>query len=210
MLLWILALLSALLMPLSAFSAQPSFDCDKARSSAEKAVCASGNLAALDRETARLYKLALTGEHADAESAAHLKAFQRGWIKGRDDCWKDGAGLKACVAASYVLRIHELRENYAAARGQDSDGISIGPLAYACDGLEAGLSAAFVNTPDTRYASLKWRQNAVVLVQAVSASGARYTSDLYGESIEFWVKRQEAVFALPDREPLSCRVDSTG
>lgn len=210
MLLRVLAVLAALLLPLSALGAQPSFDCAKAQSSAEEAVCASGSLAALDRETARLYKLAIAGPHASQESRAHLKTIQRGWIKGRDDCWKAGAGLNACVAASYVLRIHELREGYAEARSQDRDNVSIGPLAYACDGLEAGLSVGFVNTADIRYASLKWLQDAVVLVQGVSASGARYTGDLYGGEIQFWIKGREAALTLPDRGPLACRVDTAG
>lgn len=206
----IFAILFSLSLSGATLGAQPSFDCAKAESPAEQAVCAEERLAALDRELARLYELALNGPNATAERSNDLKAFQRGWVKGRNACWKAGTEANACVAASYVLRIHELREGYADARGADDLGISIGPLAYACGGIEAGLSVGFVNTADARYASLKWQQNAVVLTQAIAASGARYTGDLNGGAIEFWVKGREAAFTLPDRVPVTCQVDATG
>ena len=36
------------------------------------------------------------------------RAIQRGWIKGRNDCWKAG-DLRQCVEESYQLRITELQ-----------------------------------------------------------------------------------------------------
>ena len=65
-------------------AADPSFDCAKAESDAENAVCASEALAELDVETARLYQLAVAG--VSGARLDELKAMQRGWIKGRDGC----------------------------------------------------------------------------------------------------------------------------
>lgn len=55
----------------------PSFDCAKAASDAEKAVCGDARLSALDRELAALYKAAQTGP-----GELDIAAEQRGWIKG--------------------------------------------------------------------------------------------------------------------------------
>ena len=38
-----------------------------------------------------------------------LKAEQRGWIKGRNDCWKSD-DMRGCVANEYRYRINELKD----------------------------------------------------------------------------------------------------
>ncbi|MGE3523991.1 MAG: lysozyme inhibitor LprI family protein, partial [Candidatus Dadabacteria bacterium] len=69
----------------SALAAGPSFDCAKAEAgSIEEMICNDPGLTALDVKLAAVYKEALakaTNEHPPV-----LKAEQRGWIKGRDDC----------------------------------------------------------------------------------------------------------------------------
>jgi len=40
-----------------------------------------------------------------------LKAEQHGWIKGRNDCWKE-ADKRKCVEESYRRRIAELQSRY--------------------------------------------------------------------------------------------------
>ena len=71
---------------------QPSFDCLKASSDAEELICADKKLAALDRRLATRFEAAMQAaraQDAGADAAAkNLRATQRGWIKGRDDCWK--------------------------------------------------------------------------------------------------------------------------
>lgn len=70
----------------------PTFDCAKAEHEAETAICENAELAALDRRLAETYSAALdAAEGLDAgaeEAVAELKAYQRGWIGGRDDCWQ--------------------------------------------------------------------------------------------------------------------------
>ena len=100
----VLAGLVASAIPGPGQAAEPSFDCSKVDSSAEEAICASEDLAMLDQELARLYKLALDDPHLSADQISTLKAMQRGWIKGRNDCWKASVGLETCIAGSYVMR----------------------------------------------------------------------------------------------------------
>ena len=161
----------------------------------------------LDQELARLYKLALDDPHLSADQISTLKAMQRGWIKGRNDCWKASVGLETCIAGSYVMRIDELRSSYAGARSDEQPGASDGPISYRCDGFDALVSAVFVNAGMPRV-SLKWREYAVVLVTAPSASGAKYLAedDQVGESM-FWTKRDEAIFSPDGDQELFCRAE---
>ena len=187
-----------LLWPFAAL-AEPSFDCTKAESSAEEAVCASDALAALDVEVSRLFGLALNGPNQ--ADAATLKAYQRGWIKGRDDCWK-ADNLERCVRDSYALRIDELRRENADARAEE--GGSTGPFAYVCEGIDAGVSASFIQAGDP-LAVLRWRETVLVLGLAPSGSGARYQGDEAG----FWSKGDEAVLTFEGQDH-ACRLDDIG
>ncbi|MCF7982934.1 MAG: lysozyme inhibitor LprI family protein [Thiohalocapsa sp.] len=91
----------------NAWSASPSFDCAKASSEAEAMICKDAELAELDRSLASLYAVVL--KNTPATEKKMLKAEQRGWVKGRDDCWKSD-DLRGCVEAEYRSRIAELRD----------------------------------------------------------------------------------------------------
>lgn len=99
--------LLALSLVSSAQAATPSFDCAKAASQVEKLICSDSELANLDRSLSNLYSALL--EHTPASGQKHLKAEQRGWIKGRDDCWKS-EDLHRCVKDEYEARIKELKD----------------------------------------------------------------------------------------------------
>ncbi len=86
-------------MPSAPARANPSFDCGKAASAAEKAICASPDLAAFDRQLADAYSAALTG--ASPEDAAAIKAAQRQWLAERESCGADDA----CMTAAYRRRL---------------------------------------------------------------------------------------------------------
>jgi len=77
----------------------PSFDCAKARGRTEKLICATPELATLDRRVADLFAIATT----QAMDAADLKRDQRRWLGDRDDC-KD----TVCIEQSYRDRISRL------------------------------------------------------------------------------------------------------
>ncbi len=90
------------------FANHPSFDCSKVKKdSSEGVICASDTLMDLDRELSALYKEA----QKKAGKEDMLKATQRGWIKGRNDCWKDANEAK-CMEDQYKMRIEELKKKY--------------------------------------------------------------------------------------------------
>ncbi|PRY26710.1 uncharacterized protein CLV78_101811 [Aliiruegeria haliotis] len=189
-------------------AAEPAFDCAKAESDAEVAICGSEALGELDRELARLYALAVEGPNMTADRLDELKATQRGWIKGRDECWKSSFPLETCIANEYAFRIDELRTGYADARSEE--GASLGPFPYACEGFGALVSAVFVNTSEP-LVTLRWRDVAVVLPRVESGSGSHYETDNWdGKTISFWVKGKEATLLTGVGETLSCVEDAMG
>jgi uncharacterized protein len=108
-------------------AAKPSFDCAKARpGSSEALICADPALAGLDRQLADVY--AAARKKAANEKPPVLQAEQRGWVKGRDDCWKaQQGGQAACIRGAYVDRIVELQARYRLVAAE-------GPAFLACDG----------------------------------------------------------------------------
>ena len=101
-------LLATVLFSATLYANQPSFDCSKVRkNSSESLICSSDELMDLDKERAAVYRQALPKASKDDM----LKAHQRGWIKGRNDCWK-AEDEKKCMVDEYRLRIKELKEKY--------------------------------------------------------------------------------------------------
>lgn len=186
-----------------------SFDCAKADNSAEEAVCDDPRLARLDVELSRLYQLALNGPNMSSDRLRELKSMQRGWIKGRDDCWKSDVGLNGCIAGSYAIRIDEIRTGYFDARQDDSNGISTGPFAYDCAGLGAALSAVFV-AADPALLSMRWRDYWITPVAVPAGSGSKYEVTTVDGSFEFWFKGDEVRFTLADGTVLECKQGETG
>ena len=135
------ALLLAFPRVAPAASAGPAFDCAKAEGTVQKLICQDVGLAALDRKLDAAYKGAVA--KAKGSTLGVLKAEQRGWIKGRDECWKATKATptyvtesvvvddpRACTEWSISLRIAELQVKYQLVPAQ--------PLVrYACNGNPA-------------------------------------------------------------------------
>ena len=82
----------------------PSFDCKRAASRIEKALCANAALARQDRQVAEAYADALA---INSEKKAQLLAAQRDWLKRRDqDCASAGP---ACLSRAYQQRLAALK-----------------------------------------------------------------------------------------------------
>lgn len=170
---------TSLLLANTALAAGPSYDCSKVESgSIEALVCQSDELSALDRQLADVY--AAASKKAANEQPPMLKAEQRGWIKGRNDCWK-ATSIPACVKDSYQLRIVELQARYRLVE-------SIGPVSYQCNANPADeVSVTFFKTePATLIAERG--DSTSLMVQVISASGARYE----GQNEMFWEHQGEA------------------
>ncbi|WP_429036957.1 MliC family protein [Aeromonas media] len=183
------------LMPLLASAATPSFDCTKAHSAAEQLVCQDAGLAALDNELAALYPKAMS--QLSAEQQKTEKAMQRGWIKGRNECWKE-SDSRQCVEESYQLRITELQIKGGQLRVPS-------PVDYQCDGGirlstyfydEAKRPAAVINLSEGA------QQSQVLAFEAPGASGARYE----GQNLTLLTKGNEARLERYDQAARQCRV----
>lgn len=117
---WTAVVVWALALPAVAAAEGPTFDCAKAEGEVEKLICGDASLAALDRKLDGVYKAA--SAKASGKMLTDLKAEQRGWVKGRNDCWKAQSAtpvwitatwtvssVKDCVAAQYEIRTSELQ-----------------------------------------------------------------------------------------------------
>jgi heat shock protein HslJ len=86
-------------------ASSPSFDCADTFGSVEEMICADPALMALDRRLNDLYAMKI--DNIDADEALTVRAFQRGWIKARNDCSK-ARDPRQCVEDIYTDRIAEL------------------------------------------------------------------------------------------------------
>ncbi|MGD8251292.1 MAG: MliC family protein [Desulfobacterales bacterium] len=157
----------------------PSFDCTEATSgSIEEMICKNSDLAALDRNLADVY--AAASQKAVNERPPLLKAEQRGWIKGRNDCWKSEAP-RQCVESSYRYRIAELQARYRLVDGN-------GPITYSCDGDSRNEVVAFFFETDPPTLIAERGDQVSLMFMEKSASGSRYQ----GRNESLWEHGREA------------------
>ncbi|ROT96296.1 MliC family protein [Histidinibacterium lentulum] len=173
----------------------PSFDCGTAESDAELLVCEDADLAALDRRLTETFAQALAvaeGLDAGAEEAAdELRAMQRGWIGGRDECWQ-AEDLRDCVEGAYLRREAELVGMWMLAEPSST-------VLYTCeDGSE--VAGMFFDTalPSVR---IDYGDSVDVGVLVPAASGARYEAS-FGSYL--WTRGDEAMFSLRGAEATTC------
>ena len=160
----------ALLQLAAAPGPGPSFDCARARSAVERSLCANAELAALDREEARLYRLALRG--APAARRAHLVARQREFLAGRNRCGEDLEPFDQCIRNAYLEDIAEMRR---IAGISDKGGLSSGPVRYRCDSnYPDAWVTRFALDPEQAWVALPARQEGQPLV-ARAGDGGRLT-----------------------------------
>lgn len=96
------AILAMLLI--SPLAQAASFDCSKAASFAEKSICSSAELGALDDALASNYKAMLAADIGDG-AKAELKATQKQWLAERNQC-----ASTECLATSYRQRVDAICE----------------------------------------------------------------------------------------------------
>ncbi|WP_169047417.1 MliC family protein [Aeromonas salmonicida] len=182
-----------LFAPLLACAATPSFDCAKAAGAAETLICKDAALAALDNELAALYPKALA--NLSPEQLKTQKAMQRGWIKGRNDCWK-AKDLRQCVEENYQQRITELQI-------KGGQLMVTTPVDYKC-GNKVTLLTYFYNDAKLPAAVINLSegdsQQQVLAYEAPSASGARYE----GQNLSLFTKGGEASLERYGQPALSC------
>ncbi len=173
----------------------PSFSCaGEGLSSAEQAVCANAELAGLDLQLHEAFQ-ALLEQADDTALESHLKAVQRGWIKGRDECWKSPP-VEACVEREYRERIEAL----------DKMSSQIGQhrlLTLLCENNPEREIIIRFYALQPALATLSWPDKASLLYRE-SASPLLYR----GADTE--LRQQDEIFIINDLEPtgMSLRCES--
>lgn len=114
----LISIASAASFPAAGLAESPTFDCARAQGEVEELICADASLAALDRRLDQVYREAMA--KADGRLVTELRQAQRGWVEGRNDCWKANEKtwitatwtvytVKDCIEAQYRLRTSELQ-----------------------------------------------------------------------------------------------------
>jgi uncharacterized protein len=178
-------------------AAQPSFNCEKAGSDAEELICADERLSQLDQRLAQTYKTAVSAaENLDAgadTALKNLRASQRGWIKGRDECWK-ADDLRTCIESSYLMREGVLVATWIL---QEPATIA----AYSCENNPANEVTAYFFDTELPGIRLEYGDGIKTGSLVPSASGAKYMTDFGGM---FWTKGDTAQFAWTEGEVMNC------
>lgn len=131
----------------------PAFSCAQPSGEVEQLICKDPALAALDRQLDTVYKAAAA--KASGSLAGQLRGEQRGWIKGRNDCWKANGQptwitatwtvgtVAGCIDAMYRMRISELQAVWRLLPPKSAS--------YACQGQPANevVVNAFATDPAT-------------------------------------------------------------
>lgn len=181
----------------------PSFDCAKAESGAEKLICGDADLAALDRLVAARYAAAVKVvrglDSGAAEAEAGLRTEQRGWIKGRDDCWKD-PDPRACVERAHLSREGQLVARWGLEKPAEV-------VEWACGGNPSNrVVTSFFAT--TLPAVLIERGDSVAVGSLVpTAAGRRYEAS-FGRSIA--IDGDTATYRDPDPDGVSYNCTRAG
>lgn len=100
--------LASVLLMLAGFAAVPahaaSFDCAKAATAVEKAICSDQALGRWDEQLRDSYRTLL--DNAPSASLPALREAQRGWLKQRNQC--AAADLDACLSDAMKQRVKAL------------------------------------------------------------------------------------------------------
>jgi uncharacterized protein len=172
----------------------PSFDCGKVEAgSIEEMICKDEGLAALDQRLARVYSEA-SGKAVN-EHPPVLKAEQRGWIKGRNECWKSN-DRRRCVESEYLQRIAELQARYRLVSASK-------PVFYVCDGDPRNeVIATFFKTDPPTLIAERGDQVSLMYLQP-AASGSKYQ----GRNESLWEHHGEAIITWGYGSPeMRCKI----
>ena len=164
-----------------ALAAQPGFDCARADGAVEELICSDDDLAALDVKLSEVFDTALR-QHEE-NNYEDPRPFQRGWIKGRNECWK-AEDMRGCVETEYKHRIAQLQIAYGSM-------VVPTPVTYACGDFDLAVVFYRETDPPTAVLTPIGRHEGadqVVAYQVPAGSGARYE----GPNAALWEHHGEA------------------
>lgn len=123
-----------------------------------------------------------------------LKAEQRGWIKGLNECWKSD-DKRRCLEENYRRRIAELQARYRL-------GSANGPVTYFCDGNPKNeVVATFFQTESPTLIAERGDQVSLMYLQP-SGNGAKYQ----GRNESWWEHQGEVLITWGyDSKEMKCK-----
>lgn len=192
-------LLSFLVLTATKLSAEtgPSFNCAKAVGSVETLICSEDALARLDLRLSLRFKEALRAirslQTGAKDAEAELRAYQRGWIKGRNDCYK-AVDRYACVESAYLRRENELVTQW----------MLMPPVStefWICNGSLANELAVMRFDTELPSLRLEYGDNIASASQTSAASGSYYVAD-FGRA--FWEKGDVATLTWNEGIEQNC------
>jgi membrane-bound inhibitor of C-type lysozyme len=136
-----------------------------------------------------------------------LRTEQRGWVKGRDECWKAkgpdnpvylteswiATDLRGCVEGHYRLRISEPQAKLQLVPAKE-------PVVYTCDNPAADRIVATFFETDLPAARVERGDRTVTAWLVRTASGAKYE----GQNMSLRTKADEAMVTWMGEE-MTCR-----
>ncbi len=166
------ALLGLLALSVPQASAQsapkaPSFDCKKASSPDEKAICENYSVAWLDRQLARAWKEAK--QRVGNQGLGALRASQSSWLSSRRGCGSDGA----CLGDRYMAQLKKLT-----AVGSERPSIS-GAFAYTAGETSSGALNLVHHEDDTLAGTIETVSGASFHLCSIQFEGAEKIGNHY-------------------------------
>ncbi|GLQ05886.1 lysozyme inhibitor LprI family protein [Sneathiella chinensis] len=154
--------------------ATPTYNCARAKGAVENLICKDGELMSLDQTLTHTYQGALArAKGLDAfpgKAVNTLRATQRGWIKGRNDCWKAGENIKTCTRDQYLQRISSLEAEWAL---QPSEAVTF----YQCGQPANEIAVSLFNTTPWPAMALEQGDRRDILVRWISPSTEQEQTD---------------------------------
>lgn len=121
------------------------------------------------------------------EAVKILKAIQRGWIQGRNECWKELEDKKSCVQSQYEHRIAYLQAQWVLVSPSKT-------VRFECE----NKAEEFFDTQTLPSVAVEYGDSREIFISSPAASGTKYTGD-FGRSL--WIKGGEAMFIWDQTQP---------
>ncbi|WEM41274.1 MliC family protein [Photobacterium sp. DA100] len=167
----ILMLGATFMLAANSLASEPAFDCSKAEGEVESLICQDTELAALDQKMQQVFDKAMV--QLPAEEVKRQKAMQRGWIKGRNECWKAN-DVRDCTEFAYTSRIVELQ----IISGQ----LEVPPIvSLDCGDNSQPFTAVFYHQTEPASMVLTRGDDQVIALAEPMASGIKYL----GQNVEY-------------------------
>ena len=180
----------------------PSFDCGQAEGAVEELICTTPELATLDLRLDSIWREIETRfveqDWPESEEAT-VRAEQRGWIGGRNECWQ-ASDPTACTRDLYRQRVATLQAQWGLVEGGE-------PSFWSCEGNPSNEFVLTFFQTDPPSVRVERGDRQEVMIQTRTASGARYLGT-FGK--EVWVKGDEGTFVWPQEDTLRCEPASGG